>query len=154
MISVLTEYTAREAEFPRKSPAVGLFADQEIKLIKGPLFVNHPYRLEREICQLSESRRVESSWSLTKVYDEKTNELVAECILNHSLLKASYKDYEADAKALCKNWMLKASLTNAVCCNNTSAIDYCETSIGNELQRTKLVNQQLTANALSASRTL
>ncbi|GAB1256564.1 hypothetical protein NBRC116494_10660 [Aurantivibrio plasticivorans] len=103
MISVLTEYTSREAGFPRKGPAVGLFADQEIKLIKGPLFVNHPYRLEREICELSESRRVESSWTLTKVYDEETNELVAECILNHSIVKASYKHYEADAKVLGKN---------------------------------------------------
>ncbi|MGH1471373.1 MAG: hypothetical protein ACRBCS_09280 [Cellvibrionaceae bacterium] len=102
MISVLTEYTSREAEFPRKGPAVGLFADQEIKLIKGPLFVNHPYRLEREIAELSESRRVESSWTLTRVYDEKTNELVAECILNHSIVKASYKKYEADAKSLGK----------------------------------------------------
>ncbi len=102
MISVLTEYTSREAEFPRKKPAVGLFADQEIKLIKGPLFVNHPYRLEREIVALSESRRVESSWTLTRVYDEQTDELVAECILNHSIVKASYKNYEADAKELGK----------------------------------------------------
>lgn len=102
MISILTEYSAREAEFPRKGPAVGLFAGQEIKLIKGQLFVNHPYGLKREICQLSESRRVKSSWSLAEVYDEKTNELVAECILNDSLLKDSYKHCEADAKALCK----------------------------------------------------
>jgi hypothetical protein len=103
MISVLTEYSAREAEIPRKGPAVGLFVDQEIKLIKGPLFVNHPYRLQREVIHLAESRRVESSWTLTKVYDEKSNELVAECILNHSLVKSSYKKYEEEAIALGKS---------------------------------------------------
>lgn len=102
MISVLTEYTSHEAGFPRKGPAVGLFADQEIKLIRGPLFVNHPYRLEREIVALSESRRVESSWTLTRVFDEQSGNLVAECILNHSLVKTSYQDYEAEAKRLGK----------------------------------------------------
>jgi hypothetical protein len=102
MISVLTEYTSREAGFPVKRPAVGLFADQEIKLIKGPLFVNHPYRLEREIVTLSESRRVESFWTLTRVYDEKSDELVAECLLNHATVKSSYANYAAEAKALGK----------------------------------------------------
>ena len=103
MVSVLTEYSAREAEIPRKGPAVGLFVDQEIKLINGPLFVNHPYRLQREVIHLAESRRVESSWTLTKVYDEKSNELVAECILNHSLIKSSYENYEEEAIALGKS---------------------------------------------------
>ncbi|MCW8196402.1 hypothetical protein F6455_16530 [Proteobacteria bacterium 005FR1] len=102
MISVLTEYTSRQAGFPVKGPAVGLFADQEIKLIKGPLFVNHPYRLEREIATLSESRRVESYWTLTRVYDGKTDELVAECLLNHATVKSSYANYEDEAKALGK----------------------------------------------------
>jgi len=102
MISVLTEYTSREAGFPTKGPAVGLFADQEIKLIKGPLFVNHPYRLEREVVNLSESRRVESNWTMTRVYDEKTDELVAECLLNHSIVKGSYKPYNDEAEQLGK----------------------------------------------------
>jgi len=102
MISVLTQYSSKKSGFPQRGPAVGLFADQEIKLIKGPLFVNHPYRLEREIVNLSESRRVESLWIMTRVYDEQTNELVAECLLNSSTLKASYAKYEEDAKALGK----------------------------------------------------
>lgn len=102
MISVLTEYSSRQAGFPTKGPAVGLFADQEIKLIKGPLFVNQAYRLEREIVNLSESRRVESFWTLTRVYDEQSNELVAECLLNHASVKSSYAKYEAEAKALGK----------------------------------------------------
>lgn len=102
MISVLTQYTSRSAGFPTKGPVVGLFADQEIKLLKGPLFVNQPYRLEREIVALSESRRVESTWTLTRVYDEKANETVAECLLNHSVLKESYAKYAEEARQLGK----------------------------------------------------
>jgi hypothetical protein len=100
MISVLSVYTFAQAKFPIKQPAVGLFADQEIKMIKGPLFVNHPYRLEREIVALSESRRVESNWIMTKIFDQKTNELVAECLLNSSMIKSSYKKYDEDFKRL------------------------------------------------------
>lgn len=103
MISVLTQYTSRQAEFPVKGPAVGLFADQEIKLIDGPLFVNEPYRLEREIVALSESRRVESYWVMTKVYENDSEKLLAECLLNHATVKGSYAKYEEDAKALGKN---------------------------------------------------
>ncbi|MFT7256740.1 MAG: hypothetical protein ACI8VR_001790, partial [Candidatus Azotimanducaceae bacterium] len=102
MLSVLTQYTSREAGYKMKGPAVGLYADQEIKLIKGPLFVNQPYRLEREIVCLSESRRVESNWIMTRVYDVDSNELLAECLLNSATLKASYAKYEEDAAALGK----------------------------------------------------
>ena len=68
----------------------------------GPLFVNQPYRLQREIVTLSESRRVESYWTLTRVYDASTNELVAECLLNHATVKDSYANYAVEAKALGK----------------------------------------------------
>lgn len=102
MISVLVEYTSRSAGFPVKGPAVGLFADQEIKLINGPLFVDQPYRLEREIVTLSESRRVESYWTLTRVYEESGDEVLAECLLNHATVKNSYAKYAEDAKALGK----------------------------------------------------
>lgn len=102
MISVLTQYSGKANSFPQRGPAVGLFADQEIKLINGPLFVNHPYRLEREIVNLSESRRVESLWVMTSVFDEESNELVAECLLNGATLKDSYANYEQDAKSLGK----------------------------------------------------
>ena len=95
MISVLIYHTAQENPLPVKTPSVGLFADQEIKLIKGPLFVNHPYRLEREVIALSESRRVESNWVRTSVFDG--SELVAECILNSAILKDSYAAYEQEA---------------------------------------------------------
>jgi len=100
MISVLSVYTFGQTKFPIKQPAIGLFADQEIKMIKGPLFVNRPYRLEREIVALSESRRVEANWIMTRIFDQKTNELVAECLLNSSMIKSSYKNYDDDFQRL------------------------------------------------------
>ena len=52
-----------------KGPVVGLFADQEIRLIDGPLFVGEEYVLRREIVALSESKRTESYWIRTRIFD-------------------------------------------------------------------------------------
>ena len=93
MVSVLAQYSHR-AGFPVKGPAVGLFADQEIKMIAGPLFVGHPYRLEREIVAISESRRTESYWERTQIHDGETGALVAQMLLNHATLKESYAGYQ------------------------------------------------------------
>ncbi len=71
-------------------------------MINGPLFVNHPYQLEREIVALSESRRTESNWIKTSIFDAKSRELVAETILNSAVLKDSYADYAVDAERLGK----------------------------------------------------
>ena len=103
MISVLTQYTSGQSGFRTKGPAIGLFAAQEMKMLNGPLFVDHPYKLEREIIALSESRRTESNWIMTRVIDAQTDTLCAEVILNSATLKDSYADYEAEAKALGKN---------------------------------------------------
>lgn len=102
MISVLVQYTSGQAGYRTKGPAVGLFAGQQIKLINGPLFVAQPYRLEREIIALSESRRTESNWIKTSILDPATDELVAEVILNSATLKDSYEKYAEDAAALGK----------------------------------------------------
>lgn len=102
MLSVLSQYTSNLAEFPIKQPSVGLFADLEIKLINGPLFVNQPYRLEREIVTLSESRRVESYWVKTSIFEQGSDVVVAECMLNHAIMKDSYEKYKEDAEALGK----------------------------------------------------
>jgi len=102
MISVLTQYTSRNSGFRSRGPAVGLFVGQEIRLIKGPLFVNHEYQLEREIIALSESRRTESTWVKTSIYDKAPRDLVAEVILNSATLKDSYANYAEDAKTLGK----------------------------------------------------
>ena len=100
MISVLTQYTSGLSGYRSRGPAIGLFAGQEIKLINGPIFVDHPYKLEREIVALSESKRTESNWIKTKVIDEVSEQLVAEVILNSATLKDSYEQYEEDARAL------------------------------------------------------
>ncbi|MBX3623765.1 MAG: hypothetical protein KF892_02040 [Rhizobacter sp.] len=100
MISVLLGSTSALAGFKGKQPAVGLFAGQQIRLIKGPLFVGQPYDLEREIIALSESARTESCWIRTKVFEAGTRTQVAEMILNSATLKSSYANYEKDAREL------------------------------------------------------
>jgi hypothetical protein len=100
MVSVLLGSTMEQAGFRGRGPAVGLFAGQEIRLMRGPLFVDQPYLLEREIIALSESARTESVWVRTRVLDGETRMLVAEMILNSATLKASYAAYEDEAKAL------------------------------------------------------
>lgn len=100
MISVLLGSTSDQAGFRSRGPAVGLFAGQEIRLLRGPLFVGHTYQLEREIVALSESARTESVWIRTRVYDGTSRDPVAEMILNSATLKASYANYEAEAREL------------------------------------------------------
>ncbi|MFT3800262.1 MAG: hypothetical protein QM766_03500 [Burkholderiaceae bacterium] len=93
MVSVLVEYTNKEAKFPVKGPAVGLFADLQIRMIDGPLFVGEDYLIRREIVALSESKRTESYWVLSRVYDATGSTLKAEMLLNHATLKHSYAGY-------------------------------------------------------------
>ena len=95
MISVLAEYTSTQAKFPVKGPAVGLFADQEIRMIDGPLFVGEDYVIRREVVALSESARTESYWVKTRIFDAAGKQLKAEMLLNHATLKHSYAGYEA-----------------------------------------------------------
>lgn len=94
MVSVLAEYTSRQAKFPVKGPAVGLFADQEIRMIDGPLFVGEDYLIRREIVALSESKRTESYWVKTRIYDARGEQLKAEMLLNHASMKQSYAGYD------------------------------------------------------------
>jgi hypothetical protein len=94
MISVLAEYTSPKAKFPVKGPAVGLFADQEIRMIDGPLFVGEEYVIRREIVALSESKRTESYWVKTRIYDARGEQLKAEMLLNHASLKHSFAGYQ------------------------------------------------------------
>ncbi len=100
MISVLLGSTSDLAGFRGRQPAVGLFAGQQIRLVKGPLFVGQAYDLEREIIALSESARTESCWIRTQVYVAGTRTLAAEMILNSATLKASYANYDKDAREL------------------------------------------------------
>ena len=83
---------------PVKGPAVGLFADQEIRLMRGPLFVGEDYQTEREVVALSGSRRTESLWVRTTVFA--SNDVpVAKMLLNLASIKDSYAPYaEAHAR--------------------------------------------------------
>ena len=92
MLSVLFQYKAREDRLPIRGPAVGLFADQEIRLLRGPLFAGEDYQTEREVVALSGSRRTESLWVRTTVF-AKDGVAVATMLLNLASIKDSYGNY-------------------------------------------------------------
>ena len=94
MISVLAEYSSDLAAWPVNGPAVGLFADMEIKVTDGPLLVGDCYMIEREIVCISESRRTESYWVRSRIKDPSTGKVKAEVLLNHAMLKDSYAGYQ------------------------------------------------------------
>ncbi len=100
MVSVLAEYTNGQAGFEVKQPVVGLFADLEIRMVDGPLFVDEPYLIRREVVALAESKRTESYWVRSMIFDASGSTLKAEVLLNHAVLKASYEGYEAARAAL------------------------------------------------------
>jgi hypothetical protein len=100
MVSVLAEYSSRTARFPVRGPAVGLFADQEIRMVDGPLFVGEDYLIRREIVALSESKRTESYWVKTRIFDATGETLKAEMLLNHASVKQSYAGYDAARAAM------------------------------------------------------
>lgn len=100
MVSVLAEYTNGQAGFVVKQPVVGLFADLEIRMVDGPLFVDERYLIRREIVALAESKRTESYWVRSQIFDASGSTCKAEVLLNHAVLKASYEGYEAARAAL------------------------------------------------------
>ena len=93
MVSVLAEYSSKQAAFPVKQPVIGLFADQEIRMVDGPLLVGEDYLIRREVVALSESKRTESYWVRSRIYSADGSQLKAEMLLNHATLKHSYADY-------------------------------------------------------------
>ena len=82
---MLFQYRAREDRLPIRGPAVGLFADQEIRLFATVLRRQNPLT-EREVVALSGSRRTESVWVRTTVFatDDKP---VATMLLNMASMK-------------------------------------------------------------------
>ncbi len=94
MISVLSGKGG--GGFPVRGPAVGLFVDLEVGLVDGPLFVDEPYLLEREVVAVGQSRRVESYWVHTKVIEAATGRHAADVLLPSGTFKASYADYPHD----------------------------------------------------------
>jgi hypothetical protein len=100
MISVLMQYTSKGPVFPARGPAVGLFADQEIRLVDGPVFVGEDYEVAREVVFLSGSRRTESLWVRSTLYKPGTGHVVATMLLNLATMKQSYAPYEQERAAL------------------------------------------------------
>jgi hypothetical protein len=100
MISVLMQYTWDETTVGVKGPALGLFADQEIRLVDGPVFVDEPYELDREVAFMSGSRRTESVWIRSRLLRPGTDSVVAIMLLNCAILKETYEPYEAQQRAL------------------------------------------------------
>jgi hypothetical protein len=96
MVSVLLNYSGDAASFPVRKPVVGLFADQEIRMHSGPLFVGHPYEMDREVVALSGSRRTESLWIRTRVFQPGGEEVLATMLLNAAYMKDSFPGYEEE----------------------------------------------------------
>ncbi|KFI32698.1 hypothetical protein CG51_00355 [Haematobacter missouriensis] len=91
MLSVLFCYTNKQDPFPVRGPAIGLFADQEIRLLDGPIFVGEPLEIAREVIALSGSRRTESMWVRSSIHRHGMTAPAATMLLNLASLKDSYK---------------------------------------------------------------
>jgi len=100
MISVLLQYSSRDNGFAARGPAVGLFADQEIRLIDGPVFVDEPYDIQREIIFLSGSKRTESMWIRSTLFAPGTDREVARMLLNLATMKETYARYAKEYELL------------------------------------------------------
>ncbi|MGG7567199.1 hypothetical protein ACQ5SO_13685 [Rhodovulum sp. DZ06] len=100
MVSVLAERNAEKAGWPVKHPAVGLYADLEVRMVDGPLFVDEPYLIRREIVALAETRRTESYWVRTRIFDAAGKVEKARTLLNHAVLKQSHPGYDEKRAAL------------------------------------------------------
>ena len=94
MISVLANKAHRG--FPVRGPALGLFLDLEIRLVDGPVFVDQPYRLDRRIVGLSQSRRTESYWTETRLIEPDGERHVATVLLHSGIFKESFAGYPRD----------------------------------------------------------
>ena len=94
MISVLANKAGKG--FPVRTPSLGLFLDLEVRLLSGPIFVDQPYRVEREIVGLSQSRRTESYWTRTTLTDAGTGAAAAAVLLHSGVFKASFPGYPTE----------------------------------------------------------
>ncbi|SEO40847.1 hypothetical protein [Trujillonella endophytica] len=88
MISVLAHQ--RPVPWPVRSPSTALFLDLEVRLLAGPVFVEHDYRLEHRLEKVGQSRRTESYWTSTRILDAGTGEVVATTLLHVGVFKDSY----------------------------------------------------------------
>ncbi|MET0144935.1 MAG: hypothetical protein ABW328_09140 [Ilumatobacteraceae bacterium] len=90
MLSVLTN---KGRAFPVRGPALGLFLDLEVRMLDGPVFVDQPYVVHREVIGLGQSRRTESYWTESILVEEGTGRQVAVVVLHQGVFKDSYAGY-------------------------------------------------------------
>ena len=100
MISVLANSISLQATFPVKRPSIGLFADQEIQLLRGPLEIGRAYDITREVVALTGSRKTESMWIEFTIRPAGESEPAARILLNMATLKGSYAAYDEEAARL------------------------------------------------------
>ena len=68
---------------PGATASAGPLADpgrQQIRMVDGPLFVGEDYLIRREIVALSESKRTESYWVRTRIFNAAGRTLMAEVL--------------------------------------------------------------------------
>ena len=91
MLSVLTGKGGRG--WPVRGPSLGLFLDLEVRMLDGPVFVDEPYEIHREIVGLSQSRRTESFWTESTITEQRSGKAVAIVLLHQGIFKESYAEY-------------------------------------------------------------
>ena len=97
MISVLCQHIAAEDPFPVANPVVGLFADQEVRVLSGPLVPDCAYDIVREVIALSATPKTESIWIRSRLFMPGGMAPVAEMDLNQAFLKMSSPLYDEAA---------------------------------------------------------
>jgi hypothetical protein len=97
MLSVLTHKSGRG--FPVRGPALGLFLDLEVLLLDGPVFVDEPYEIHREVIGLGQSRRTESYWTESTITEQRSGKAVAIVLLHQGVFKESYAGYPRERLA-------------------------------------------------------
>ncbi|MFP6583365.1 MAG: hypothetical protein VCD00_12530 [Candidatus Hydrogenedentota bacterium] len=100
MVCVLCQFSSRQKGWNIRQPHIGLFADLEIGMVQGPLFVGKEYRLDRELIALGQTRRTEGYWVRTLIRDGETDEVVAYSLLHQAVMKDSFPTYEEELAAL------------------------------------------------------
>ena len=98
MVCVLSQFSGK-ADWRVRQPHIGLYADLEICMLKGPLFVGEEYKLDREIIAIGETRRTEGYWVKTMIRDAATDEALAYVLLHHAVMKDSFPGYAEELAA-------------------------------------------------------
>ena len=91
MISVLAFSSG--TLWPVRSPSLGLFLDLEVRMLAGPIFVDHTYAVQRQVLALSQSRRTESFWTEAVISEPDTGMQIASVVLHSGVFKESYPGY-------------------------------------------------------------